>query len=279
MQYLIYTSGEVLNRYDKAYIIKAPSKEKAQEIARKSFTEEFNVTDENIYVKPYKRTYRAIVAYAFMLIPILLSFINWKVGHDTVSIRPDYISCLYAVLFYGAFIVRFKGVQRTIGSWIDIVFCFVIVILLSSFIQTILVTKTFNILLIKEVSINTKMVLPIAIILSWLGLKQVSAACIVGIGVLSFFNITALSNAMGCIYGPAYIIGAFMGILFYLSIEPALIEALPHFKKSVRSGLNCMRNDFVEAGNSAKKLGNAAVNHKVKKELNFDDTSVKDLKE
>ena len=278
MQYLIYTSGEVLNRYDKAYVIKAPSKEKAQEIARTSFTEEFNVTDENIYVKPYKRTYKAIVAYAFMLIPIILSFINWKVGHDTVSMRPDYISCLYAVLIYAAFIVRFKGIQRTIGSWIDIVFCFVIVMLLSSFIQTILVTKTFNILWIKEISINTNMVLPIAIILSWLGLKQVSATCMVGIGVLSLFNITALSNAMGSIYGPAYIIGAFMGTLFYLSIEPALIEALPYFKKSVSSGMNCMRNDFVEVGNSAKNLGNTAVNHKVKKELNLDDTYVKDLK-
>lgn len=279
MQYLVYTSGEVLNRYDKAYVIKASSKEKAQEIATKSFTEEFNVTDENIYVKPYKRTYTAIVAYAFMLIPIILSFINWKVGHDTVSIRPDYISCLYAVLLYVAFIVRFKGIQRAIGSWIDIVFCFVIVLLLSSFIQTILVTKIFNILWIKEVSINTNMILPIAIILSWLGLKQVSAACMGGIGVLSLFNITALSNAMGSIYGPAYIIGAFMGTLFYLSIEPALIEALPHLKKSVSSGLNYMRNDFVEAGNSAKKLGNAAVNHKMKKELSLDDTYVKDLKE
>ena len=279
MQYLIYTSGEVLNRYDKAYVIKAPSKEKAQEIARKSFTEEFNVNDENIYVKPYKRTYKAIVAYAFMLIPIILSFINWKVGHDTVSIRPNYISCLYGVLFYAAFIVRFKGIQRTIGSWIDIVFCVVIVMLLSSFIQTILVTKTFNILWIKEVSINTNIVLPIAILLSWLGLKQISATCMVVIGVLSLFNITALSNAMGYIYGPAYIIGSFMGTFFYLSIEPALIEALPHFKKSVSSGLNYMRNDFVEAGNSAKKIRNAAENHKVKKELNLDDTYVKDLKE
>lgn len=129
MQYLVHTSGEVLNRCTKAYVIKASSKEEAQEIAVRNFDEEFSVAESNIFVKPYRRTDKAILAYIFMLIPILLSCVNWKNGHETISIQPDYISCFYAILFYSAFIVRFKGIQRTLGSWIDIVFCYYIAII------------------------------------------------------------------------------------------------------------------------------------------------------
>lgn len=266
-QYLVHTSGEVLNRKTKAYVVKASSKEKAEEIARNHFSEEFYIADETIYAKPYSRTCKAMIAYLFMLVPILLSFIDWKVGHDTVSIRPDYISCLYAVLLYAAFIVRFKGIQRTVGSWIDIIFCFMIVLLLSSFIQTILVTKTFNIFGLKEISIDTNVILPVAILLSWLGLKLVSAACMVGIGVLAIFHISTLSNAMGSLYGPAYILCAFMGILLYFSIEPAFIEALPNFKKSVDRGLNYVQHDFAQARNSARNLEYTVVNRKSERML------------
>ena len=85
MQYVVHTSGEVLNRREKAYVIKAPSKEKAREIAKEQFSEDFLVIDGDIDIRPYRRTCRAIMAYIFMLIPIGLSFVNWKVDHETVS--------------------------------------------------------------------------------------------------------------------------------------------------------------------------------------------------
>lgn len=260
MQYLVNTSGDVLNRQSKAYAVKASSKEEALEIAKNNFHEEFYAVDENISVMPFERTGKAIAAYFLMLIPIALSFISWKNGHDSISIMPDFISSLYAILLYAAFVVRFKGIQRTISSWIDIAFCIFNVLLISSFIQTILVTKTINILWIKEITINTTMILPVAIILSWLGLKIMSSVCIVGVGTFALFNITKLSEAMGPFKGTVFILCAFIGILFYISIEPAFIEALPHFKKSVRSGLNYVRDDMVEAGNSAKSIGSEALN-------------------
>lgn len=266
-QYIVHTSGEVLNKKAKAYVIKASSREKAQEIARNHFSEDFYAADETIYAKPYSRTWKAVLAFLFMLVPILLSFVDWKVGHDTVSIRPDYISCLYAVLLYAAFVVRFKGIQRAVASWIDIIFCFLIVLLLSSFIQTILVTKTFSLFGLTEISIDTNILLPIAILLSWLGLKFVSAACMIGIGILAIFHISSLSSAMGSLYGPAYILCAFMGILLYLSIEPALVEALPHFRKSVSRGFQYMQNDFAEVRGSARNLDYMPMRHTSEKML------------
>lgn len=252
VQYLVNASGEVLNRQAKAYAIKAHTKEEALEIAKHNFCEEYYSVDENISVLPYRRTYKAIASYFLMLIPITLSFINWKNGHNTISIMPNYISCLYAVLTYSAFVIKFKGVQRTISSWIDITFCVFNVLMLSSFFQTILVTKTINFFWIKEIPISTNMILPFVIILSWLGLKIVSVVCMGLVGVFALFNIAALSEAMGHIWGTAYILCAFIGILYYISIEPAFVEALPNFKKSVRSGLNYVRNDIVKAGNAAK---------------------------
>ena len=82
MQYVVHTSGEGLNRREKAYVIKAPSKEKAKEIAKEQFSEDFLVIDGDIDIRPYRRTCRAIMAYIFMLIPIGLSFVNWKVDQD-----------------------------------------------------------------------------------------------------------------------------------------------------------------------------------------------------
>lgn len=142
---------------------------------------------------------------------------------------------------------------------------FVIILLLSSLIKTILEVKTFNLFFIKDISINPNIILPVAIILSWLGLKLISAACMIGIGILAIFNIANLSDAMGTIYGPAYIICAFMGILLYLSIEPVLLEALPHMKRSANCGLNYIRNDCVEAEKVAQNLTHAMAVHKKEK--------------
>ena len=54
-QYLIHTGGEVVEKQDKVYIVEANSKEKAQEIAKMNFMEEFCVANEYIYTKSYKR--------------------------------------------------------------------------------------------------------------------------------------------------------------------------------------------------------------------------------
>nr|WP_317283959.1 hypothetical protein [uncultured Sellimonas sp.] len=270
MQYLVHTSGEVINRRDRVYAIQATSKEEAQEFARNKFVEEFDIVNEKIYIKASKRTSRAICSYIFMMIPIILSFINWKVKHDTVSIQPDFLSCVYAVLLYVAFVVRFKGIQRTTDSVIDIIFAVLMVLLLSSFIKAMLVTKTLSILGLKEISINTNIIFPVAIVLSWLGLKLVSAVCMASIGILALFNVASLSTAMGSVWGPVYVLCAFIGIILYLSVEPALVEAFPNWKHSVGYGVNHVKNDFVEAEKSAKKLGVKAQNYKKKKDLHIE---------
>ena len=47
MQYVVHTSGEVLNRREKAYVIKAPSKEKAREIAKEDVYKRQDLTSNH----------------------------------------------------------------------------------------------------------------------------------------------------------------------------------------------------------------------------------------
>lgn len=253
MQFLIHTSGKTLETCDKVYVVNAMSEAEAKQKAIKSFENEFGVVTESIITQPFKRIKRAIWAYIFMIIPILLSFINWKIGHDTLRIAPDLVSCLYSVGIYAAFVVRFKGIQRIIESWIDIIFSVLIILLFSTFIQTILFDKTINLFWMDQFKIDTKIILPIAIILSWLGLKFVSLICMAGVGVLSLFNITVLSSAMGNVWGTLYIISSFLGIILYLSIEPVTMEAKLHFKKSMMRAIDYTKNDGDCVKSSMKK--------------------------
>lgn len=278
MQYLVQTSGDTIERRTKAYAIKASSKTEAMEIAKNNFEEDHFVIDAGVSVKLYARTQKAILAMGLMCVPILLSFINWKVGHDTISIQPSYVSCLYAVAFYAAYVLRFKGLDRAIESWIDIVFCILNVLLLSSFIQTVMVSKHINLLGIKEIAIDTKIILPIALLLSWLGLKFVSVLCMCLIMVLAVFNISELSTAMGSINGSAYIICGAIGLLLYMSIEPATYDALPHMRSVAYKGAKYLKSDVDEVEKSIRSMKeNVQINRVEHDKKNTEEKSGKDI--
>lgn len=276
MQYIVQVSGETLNTQNKAYIINSKSEEEANLIARRTFCEDFSVESATVSVKTNKRTFKAICAMILMLISIFLSFINWKNGHDTISIRPDYLSCLYGVLIYAAFVVRFKGIQRTVSSLIDVLFCAFTVLLLSNFVKTILVTETISLFGLTDISVSTEVILPIAIILSWLGLKMVSLFCMGAIAIIALFNISALNTAMGGIFGPVYIICSFLGIMLYLSVEPAFVETLSQVKKATVSGLNRLNGDVSYAKSRVVDV-KASISNKINfSKTNANENSSKD---
>ena len=262
MQYVVQVSGETLNKQNKAYVVKSNSEEEAGLIAKQAFCEDYEIESATVSVKSNKRTVKAVVAMGLMTISIILSFIKWKNGHDTISISPDYLSCLYGVLIYAAFVVRFKGIQRTVSTLIDILFCVFTVLLLSTFVKTILVTKTISLFGLTDISVSTEMILPIAIILSWLGLKMVSLFCMCAVAIIALFNISALNVAMGGLFGPAYIICSFLGIMLYLSVEPAFIETLSQIKHATASGLNHLSGDFSYAKSKVTDI-NASISNKL----------------
>lgn len=246
MQYVINVSGNVENIQNKSYVVNSKSEEEAKNTAIRNFCEDFSTSSDQVYVKQNRRTYKSMLAFAFMLIPILLSFVQWKNGHETISISPNYISCLYSVILYLAFVVRFKGVQRTVSTFTDILFCIFNILLFSSFVRTIIFNKAINIFGLIKFDIDTNIVLIIAMLLSWIGLRGVSLTCIGGVALLALINITDLNIAMGTIYGPMYIICSFIGMMLYISVEPAAIEALPYIKNITKRGIQYLNQEKMD---------------------------------
>ena len=252
MQYLVNTKGEVTIPKVKAYVVNAKTKQEAQIIASEKFAGEFGVPNEYINTNPHKRTYNSIIACGLMLIPVLLAFFDWTIGHEKYSIQPNAISCIFAVLIYAAFVVKIKGIHRTIGTVTDIALMATCILLLATCIESLLTYQTFDLVLF-DVNVDTRVILVFAVILSWLGLKLVSVVCMGVIFVFAISNIVKLSEAMGK-WGIIFILSAFLGVLFYLSVEPAVVEAGPFYKKVIYTGINRVHGDVMDAGQSAKSI-------------------------
>ena len=268
MQYLVYSEGKVLDCKKKSYVINAKTESEAQETAKQEFLNENVVFDGQVYTKSVVRNKKAIVSYILMLVPVLLSFIPWKNGHETIYIHPYFISCIYAILFYVLYILRFKGFESVLkmtDSWIDLGFCFIIPFLFSTFIRILLVSEKISVLGFIDFQLDTSIVFPIAVVLSLLGIKIMSVLCMGAIFVLALFNIVNLNEAMGAVWGPVYAICAFAGILLYCSVEPAFREGISHFGGSLKLGMKHEAQDFIAASNSVREMGGAISHHVVEK--------------
>lgn len=262
-QYLVHTSGEVSKFHNKAYVIKATSEQEAQEIAKQSFKQEFDCIKFNAEVQSYARTKRAVAACILMLIAIVISLFDYNYESKVLflipkivefSIAPQMTSCIFAIIFYAIYVIRFKGIERTIGTYIDIAFTVISVLLLSSVFQLILGTEDLKLFWFIPLP-NSYTVLVITIIASLFGIKLVSAGCMAFIAITAVSNLSVANEAMEC-WGVIYVICAFIGILLYLSVEPAILESLPELKNSFSNTFRIVKKDFSEAKNEAKTIIN-----------------------
>ena len=65
------------------------------------------------------------------------------------------------------------------------------------------------------------------------------------IALVAVSNILVANEAMK-IWGVVYVLSAFMGILLYLSIEPAVLESFPKIRKSFSNMFKATKKEFVE---------------------------------
>ena len=255
-QYLVQMSGEVVERQNKMYTINAKNKEDAEKIAQEMFSSEYYTVEESICIESEKTNVQVVIAIVCMIISLFYSIINWKVGRKTISIAPDALSFTYAALIYAAFVIRFKGIRRTMSSWTNIISCILVILVLASLMQIILVNKTITIFGFIKIPIETKILLPLAILFSFIGVKIVYVVLIAFILLMAFCNMGQLNEAMGNLNGVIYMLTTFMGLLAYLSYEPVCLEATQSFKKSVYKGLSYTKNDFIEARGTVKGIAN-----------------------
>ena len=250
MQYLVKTGGEIREVQGKTYVVNAHSKQEAQRKANDAFCEDYSVINSSaVYTSdPYSRTKNAIIAIVLMLIPICISMLKKRWFADDsdiygIPISPDFFSTTMAAMIYLAFVVKAKGIQRTIGSIIDICLAIVCILLVAVLIKCVLTERifTFKIDLIlktieQPIHIDTRYIFVLGVIFSWLGIKLASTICMVITGLLGVMNFITLSDAMGLL-GIVFSLCAIFGLLFYLSIEPAVYESVQEIGSNIASGI------------------------------------------
>ncbi len=270
MEYLVKVTGAVLDTECKTYLVKTDSETEAKALAAQQFNDEFSSYGQVTCEDPQRRGTRAVWAIVLMFIAFLLSIPRWAVpnSHELLAIRPDLLSTLYAILLYAVFIIRFKGIKRTVGSFYDILLCVVCILLLASLIQLFLNSS------INLGGINGKTLLPIAILFSAFGVKFISLICMGLITILGFLNVNTLNNAMG-FWGVVYILLAFVGMLIYFSVEPVINEALTQVKISFTNSMARLSADATQAKSSFSKLITA--NKKSEKIFENSDTTEKSI--
>lgn len=255
--FIVRTSGMIVHPQEKIYSVKAPTKDIAEKKAIASYEQTYDVADYEVQAQASSRSFQTIIAIVCLAIAVLLSFIPWKTGHETKLLQPDYTSCVFAAFFYVVFVVRFKGIRNVVRSVLDLVFMVLLILLISSFIKAILVQEAITIPIpFKKLTfnINTSIILVVALLLSAFGMKLVSVVCLGIVMVFAMVNIAELTVAMGSIWGPVYIIASLIGVLSYLSLEPILIEAFPHYKRMGLRTVSRIKSDVTQAGNEAKRM-------------------------
>lgn len=260
MEFLVHTSGEVYDIQNKTYVIKASSESQAVEIAKQNFKKEFNCTQINTETQSLKRTKRTFAAGILMFVAIVISLFTYTYKDTFLffsierefSFAPSMQSCILAIIFYASYVIRFKGIARTVATTTDIIFCVLSILLLSSVFELILTTDNLNLLGFIPLP-DSLIILIFTIIFSLLGIKLLSVLCMIFIALTAVSNISIANEAMGFL-GVIYILCSFMGLLLYLSIEPTVLEALPKIQKSFSGIFKSVKKDFSDARNEADSI-------------------------
>ena len=245
-QYVVSTSGKILDSRKKEYLVYARSPEEAELLARRTFADEYCLVNPLVETSAKRRmSWKVICAYLTLAVPVLLSFVDWKIGHDTISIAPTLRSTLLAVILYSAFVMRFKGLRR-IFYVIDLIFLVLVVLLLSSFVSILIIEYEIPLFGFR---IDSYVILIGAAVLAWLGVRLISSFTFLTVFLLAMVNMSRLSQSMGNIWGPVYILFSFIGLCMYLACEPAARETIYAVQHFTRKRVRSMHEDLTGGGN------------------------------
>lgn len=258
-EYMVHTRGEVtkVDEERHTYIITANSQEEAALLAKNAFSEMYGSSPENIVASSsmVNRNLKGWLAVILLSIAIFLSFIKWYVGDssEAVVFKPNLIGGIYATFIYGAYIVRFKGVQDLFHSILDTALLIVNIATLSGIINMLLITERFSVLGI-GFPIDTQYVILLAIFVSWIGLKSISGICLIAVILLGMLKLVTLNSAMGHM-GILYVLSITLGALLYASIEPSVIDAVPYFYRSFEKQSRWVKSDISSFQDTSTMVG------------------------
>lgn len=258
MQYIVQTKGaiRVVDERVEAYVIDASSQEEAYALAKTRFQETYGGEVEELKGKAIPRTFRAILAMILLAIPIAISFWGWqKTGSEgfwifakqtveTVNFHPNLLSTLLAVIFFAAFILRYKGVERLMSSKLDIALSVVVILFIASLFELILKEQTIKLLdFISLGNLKPINLLVTAIIMAWFGIRGVSSVMMAIIFFLSIGRLIELQGLMPVWVSLIFVLSSFFGLVLYCLVEPTFYDSLPQLQRHLQAGMVYLKED------------------------------------
>jgi hypothetical protein len=162
---------------------------------------------------------RHLPAIVCMAIACLLSFIPWHMGKVVFSIMPSMLSTMIAIGLYSAVIIRIKGLQNSFNNASETILSCLTILFCASFISFFCGETKIQILWFK-IFISGKILLTIAVLLSWVGMAAVAGLVWIFLFILAGARLLIGDAAMG-FWGNIYALSGFLGIVFQLKQQNA----------------------------------------------------------
>lgn len=145
--------------------------------------------------------------------------------------KPHMLSCIWALLIYGALIVR--RYVRNVSNLPTLLLVFANLLFIASLIEAFLPAKSiclFSFLTVECLSINPQTLLISAVLFAWIGMRALSGAAILAVVIAFLSHIAEVDARLGW-YGTFYVLCGFLSLLVqaklpYMKPEGGLYMAL-----------------------------------------------------
>ena len=226
------------------------------------------ITAENELKKSLAETYGSnfkiferltpIPAIVFLVIAVVLTIPKFDLNSGTAQLHllPNGVSLILSIAIYSAVVLRVKGIQSSFNSAFDVVISMLCVWLLASFIKVLLndaveSSGIVSVFLEKIGMGNSLWLIILAVVLSWLGMKNISKYVYLIVAVLGFVELCSIDSYMGNYLCVIFLLSSFLGVVFYLKYEGKLItDSLANTVSSIisKTGITNINTDGEKLG-------------------------------
>lgn len=183
-------------------------------------------------------------------------------GFKYLELYPNIISLMISLVIYSAFVIRVKGIENVFKNFSDSLISLLFILVMGIFIniftgESTVPTGIIGKFLAKIGFGNSYILICSAIVLSWLGLKQVCGFVWIAVIAFGLAELVTCGNYIGNYKGSIFILSAFLGCIFYLKYEGKLI--LNSFKRLSIYTVNRLDSDIQESQKFVRNKINSGI--------------------
>lgn len=256
MKYIVKTKGKVYDYKQIAYAVEAESREEAEQAARERFCADYIPADEVIEASASGVKIGTMAALVTLAAAAVLAFIGFKTGttRSASVIRPDLMSLVYGAGVYLILFIKFKGFKNLLNmkwwaevlkSWENIVLAVLMIILIASLIQLMFSQMKVGFSFL-SFHMDMRVLALVLAAVAYFGSGILSLICLLLFLLLSKMSLSGLAAVLGNIRGFLYLGCALIGVITYMSTQPALYQSIMNVKAKISDPAKKLRKEQTE---------------------------------